>query len=163
MNRAERRRRQKQGLPIVKEPVLNMKVSDIQQIKTQATNTAADTAFFLMLAIPVMVIHDKYPQLMRRERLTESREQNASLTSVSICTTVSTKAMSRLMICLSAFGKKKDLVKNQMAVASAQHIIDTGKMKKSDIPGYPINIDDKWYFEGEVLKKTVAQKEDSAK
>lgn len=67
MNRAERRRRQKQGLPIVKEPVLNMKVSDIQQIKTQATNTAADTAFFLMLAIPVMVIHDKYPQLMRRE------------------------------------------------------------------------------------------------
>ena len=67
MNRAERRRRQKQGLPIVKEPVLNMKVNDIQQIKTQATNTAADTAFFLMLAIPVMVIHDKYPQLMRRE------------------------------------------------------------------------------------------------
>ena len=67
MNRAERRRRQKQGLPIVKEPVLNMKVSDIQQIKAQATNTAADTAFFLMLAIPVMVIHDKYPQLMRRE------------------------------------------------------------------------------------------------
>ena len=63
MNRAERRRRQKQGLPIVKEPVLNMKVSDIQQIKAQATNTA----FFLMLAIPVMVIHDKYPQLMRRE------------------------------------------------------------------------------------------------
>lgn len=56
-----------------------------------------------------------------------------------------------------------DLVKNQMAVASAQHIIVTGKMKKSDIPGYPINIDDKWYFEGEVLKKTVAQKKDSAK
>ena len=62
MNRAERRRRQKQGLPIVKEPVLNMKVSDIQQIWR-----LADTAFFLMLAIPVMVIHDKYPQLMRRE------------------------------------------------------------------------------------------------
>ena len=56
----------------------------------------------------------------------------------------------------------KDLVKNQMAVASTQHIIDTGKMKKSDVPGYPISIDDKWYFEGEVLKKTVAQKEDSA-
>ena len=29
----------------------------------------------------------------------------------------------------------KDLVKNQMTVASAQHIIDTGKMKKSDVPG----------------------------
>ena len=75
MNRAERRRRQKQGLPIVKEPVLNMKVSDIQQIKTQATNTAADTAFFLMLAIPVMVIHDKYPQLMRREVDGKSRAE----------------------------------------------------------------------------------------
>lgn len=56
----------------------------------------------------------------------------------------------------------KDLVKNRMAVASAQHIIDTGKTKKSDVSGYPINIDDKWYFEGEILKKTVAQKEDSA-
>lgn len=56
----------------------------------------------------------------------------------------------------------KDLVKNQMAIASAQHIIDTGKMKKSDVPGYPINIDDKWYFEGEIIKKTTAQKEDSA-
>lgn len=75
MNRAERRRRQKQGLPIVKEPVVNMKVSDIQQIKTQATNTAADTAFFLMLAIPVMVIHDKYPQLMRREVDGKSRAE----------------------------------------------------------------------------------------
>ena len=56
-----------------------------------------------------------------------------------------------------------DLVKNQMAVASAQHIIDTGRTKKSDVPGYPINIDDKWYFEGAVLKKTVAQREGSAK
>lgn len=31
----------------------------------------------------------------------------------------------------------KDLVKNQMAVASAQHIIDHGEMKKSDVEGYP--------------------------
>ena len=32
----------------------------------------------------------------------------------------------------------KDLVKNQMAIASAQHIIDNGKLLKSDIDGYPI-------------------------
>lgn len=37
----------------------------------------------------------------------------------------------------------KDLVKNQMAIASAQHIIDTGEIKKSDIEGYPINVGDK--------------------
>ena len=75
MNRAERRRRQKQGLPFVKEPVLNIKASDIQQIKKDATNTAADTAFFLMLTIPVMVIHDKYPQIMRRVVDGKSREE----------------------------------------------------------------------------------------
>lgn len=59
----------------------------------------------------------------------------------------------------------KDLVKNQMAVASAQHIIDHGKIKKSDVKGYPINVDDKWYFEGEVYKKTAAptpKREDEA-
>lgn len=52
----------------------------------------------------------------------------------------------------------KDLVKNQMAVASAQHIIDTGTMKKSNVEGYPINIDDKWYFAGEIYKKTAPRK-----
>ena len=52
----------------------------------------------------------------------------------------------------------KDLVKNQMAVASALHIIDNGNMLKSDVEGYPISIDNKWYFEGEVSKRTVPQK-----
>lgn len=52
----------------------------------------------------------------------------------------------------------KDLVKNQMAVASAQHIIDTGTMKKSNVEDYPINIDDKWYFAGEIYKKTAPRK-----
>lgn len=51
MNRAERRRRAKQGLPVVKEPVINVKASDIQNIKKEATTNAADTAFFLMLEI----------------------------------------------------------------------------------------------------------------
>lgn len=31
----------------------------------------------------------------------------------------------------------KDLVKNQMAIASAQHIINHGKLMKSDVSGYP--------------------------
>ena len=52
----------------------------------------------------------------------------------------------------------KDLVKNQMAIASAQHIINHGKLMKSDVSGYPINIDNKWYFEGEVSKRTVPRK-----
>lgn len=45
----------------------------------------------------------------------------------------------------------KDMVRNQMAVASAQHVVDHGKVKKSDVKGYPINVDDKWYFEGEIV------------
>lgn len=52
----------------------------------------------------------------------------------------------------------KDLVKNQMAIASAQHIINHGKLMKSDVSGYPINIDNKWYFEGEVSKGTAPRK-----
>lgn len=75
MNRAERRRRAKQGLPVTNEPVINIKASDIQNIKKQATSNAADTAFFLMLVIPVMVMHDKYPQLMRREVDGKSRTE----------------------------------------------------------------------------------------
>ena len=53
----------------------------------------------------------------------------------------------------------KDMVKNQMALASAQHIIDTGKVTKSDRKDYPICVGDKWYFEGELFKKTAPQKE----
>lgn len=53
----------------------------------------------------------------------------------------------------------KDMVKNQMALASAQHIIDTGKLTKSDRKDYPICVDNKWYFEGEVVKKTTPAKE----
>lgn len=52
----------------------------------------------------------------------------------------------------------KYLVKNQMAVASAQHIIDNGKMLKSDVKGHPINIDNKWYFDGEVFKRAASTK-----
>ena len=49
-------------------------------------------------------------------------------------------------------------MKNQMAIASAQHIIDNGKLLKSNVAGYPINIDNKWYFEGEISKRMVSNK-----
>ena len=54
----------------------------------------------------------------------------------------------------------KDLVKNTMAIASAQHIIDTGEIKRSDVDGYPINVNDKWYFEGEKIQERVSKKQE---
>lgn len=52
----------------------------------------------------------------------------------------------------------KDLVKNQMTLASAQHIIDSGKLLESNITDYPINIENNWYFEGEIFERTVSNK-----
>ena len=52
MNRKERRKNKIKN----KDPVYNMKQSDIKNIKNQAV----DVAFKLMLGIPVMVLHDKY-------------------------------------------------------------------------------------------------------
>jgi hypothetical protein len=72
MNRAERRRLGKSKAP---EPVFNMKSSDITNIKKQASKDATDTAFMLMLAIPVMVLHDKYSLLMKRDVDGKSREE----------------------------------------------------------------------------------------
>lgn len=63
MNRAERRR-----LGIKKpDPVRQMKYSDIEAIRQQALKEGCQQALFLMLAIPVMVIHDKYGKLNRKE------------------------------------------------------------------------------------------------
>lgn len=45
----------------------------------------------------------------------------------------------------------KDFVKNEMSISGAQHIIDHGEIKSSKIDGYPINVDDKWHFEGELM------------
>ena len=36
-------------------------------MKKQATKDAVNRAFFLMLAIPTMIIHDKFGKLMKRE------------------------------------------------------------------------------------------------
>lgn len=51
--------------------------------------------------------------------------------------------------CLLKTGK--DFVRNEIPVSAAQHIIDTGKMEKSDKPDYPIHVGE-WYFEGEPVK-----------
>ena len=56
----------------------------------------------------------------------------------------------------------KDFVKNQMSVASAQHISDTGKLKKSCNEGYPIIVDNKWFFEGESCKTPAPKAEEDA-
>ena len=68
MNRAERRRL---GIKN-KEAVINIKQSDIDRIKMESAEEAAEMAFFLMLAIPTMVIHDHFGDLMKRD----GREQN---------------------------------------------------------------------------------------
>ena len=73
MNRAERRRLQKQGN--AKEPVMNINRNDLMRIKKSATNAALDVAFELMLGIPVMVIHDKFDQLSNAESNGKSREE----------------------------------------------------------------------------------------
>lgn len=49
----------------------------------------------------------------------------------------------------------KDFVRNQMTIASAQHIIDTGELVESDKPEYPICVGNQWYFEGTEVKKKV--------
>ena len=62
MNRAERRRLGvKQS-----DPVRYMKDSEIEAIRQQALKEGCQQALFLMLAIPVMVIHDKYGTFNRK-------------------------------------------------------------------------------------------------
>lgn len=75
MNRSQRRKLEKQGIKTEKEKIINIKASDVQQMKKEAADLAADKAFFLMLAIPVMVIHDKYPKIMKRVEDGKPREE----------------------------------------------------------------------------------------
>jgi hypothetical protein len=51
MNRAERRKAAKAGLPVKKEPVVNIKAADVQKMKQDASKEAADKAFLLMLGV----------------------------------------------------------------------------------------------------------------
>ena len=42
----------------------------------------------------------------------------------------------------------KDFVKNTMSEAAAKRIIDTGKTTDSKVPGYPIAVNDTYFFPG---------------
>jgi hypothetical protein len=53
----------------------------------------------------------------------------------------------------------KDFVRNTMSISAAQHIIDNGKITDSDKNGYPICVDEKWYFEGEPVNTTRKKEE----
>ena len=73
MNRAERRRLEKQGKTVWKEPVLSMRASDLERIKSEAREEAVDTAMVLLLGIPIKVLRDKYGWGMKK-RLPEFAE-----------------------------------------------------------------------------------------
>lgn len=67
MNRAQRRAKGiKNNIP-----TYNITVDQLEGIKKKATNEAIDAAFFLMLAIPTMIIHDKFSKIIKKE----NREQ----------------------------------------------------------------------------------------
>ena len=63
MNRQERRRL---GIKR-KDPMVSIKQSDIDRMKKEATEKGCKFAFGLMLAVPAMVIHDKFGQLMKKD------------------------------------------------------------------------------------------------
>lgn len=63
MNRQERRRL---GIKR-KDPMISIKQSDIDRMKEEATEKGCKLAFGLMLAVPAMVIHDHYGELMKKE------------------------------------------------------------------------------------------------
>lgn len=68
MNRQERRRL---GIK-KKDPMVSIKQSDIDRMKEEATEKGCKMAFNLMLAVPDMVIHDKFGSLMKKEGRVEN-------------------------------------------------------------------------------------------
>lgn len=72
MNRQQRRQKNKEGIQPKKEPVINIKYSDLQKIKKEAAQEAGEIALLLMLSIPVTVLHDKWGfGKIRIERFTD--------------------------------------------------------------------------------------------
>lgn len=63
MNRQERRRL---GIK-KKDPMVSLKQSDFDHMKEEATEKGCKFAFYLMLAVPAMVIHDKFGSLIKKE------------------------------------------------------------------------------------------------
>ena len=60
MTRAERRRVERENR---KQPTYNLSKDQLQGIKQEATHDAAETAFLLMLGIPVLMFKDHFGQL----------------------------------------------------------------------------------------------------
>lgn len=74
MNRAERRKQAKlTRSPIMRDPIISMKQSDIERIKKEAADKAIDSAMILLLSIPIKVMHEKYGWGMK-SRLPELSE-----------------------------------------------------------------------------------------
>ena len=48
----------------------------------------------------------------------------------------------------------EDLVANTMDESGGNGIVDSGEVTLSDIPDYPICVDNKWYFEGTIDNKS---------
>lgn len=71
MNRAERR---KAGVK-TPEKTYTLNESQIKRLKDDAVKEAIDTAFIYMLGLPVMIIHDKYPQIMKKVVDGKGREE----------------------------------------------------------------------------------------
>lgn len=59
MNRKQRRT-QKNGVLPPKEPVYQMKQSDIERIRKEAREEASADAMILLFAIPIKILHDEY-------------------------------------------------------------------------------------------------------
>lgn len=64
-NRNERRRN---GSSTKKEPIINIKASDITKIKNEAYEEATKVAFLLMLGIPALALRDEGYGKIRLER-----------------------------------------------------------------------------------------------
>lgn len=62
MNRQQRRKATKKGLPVSKDPVYNLKQSDVAKMKSEAT----ETAITLLLSIPIKVMHEEFGWGMRK-------------------------------------------------------------------------------------------------
>lgn len=73
MNRAERRRQDKTQKAPAKTYTLNE--DQIKAIKNDAVQEASEKAFLLMLAIPVMILHDKYWEKTSKKRCPEFVEK----------------------------------------------------------------------------------------
>lgn len=70
MTRAELRRQAREAKK--KKAVYNLTEEQIQQIRQEGFNEAIDTAFILMLGLPVMVLYDKFSIIRKKEKRLEN-------------------------------------------------------------------------------------------